>query len=128
MNDHLLAKVGQYAIICDEADRVLLLQRARSKTWCLPGGRLDKLDRDPKKALAREIKEELNLLVTDLTPVDVSIIQDKYQTKYCVYFLVQIKDINKLKISPEHLKFKWVNRKTLKGMILEDKKIKEFIF
>ncbi len=127
MDKHLAAKIAQYAIICDEQDRVLILQRARSELWCLPGGRLDVSDKDPLKALARELKEELNLKLTDYSPLDVAIIKDKYQIKYCVYFLVQVTDLAKLKISTEHRGYKFVSYKSAIKLKVEDKKIREIL-
>src|SRR3989339_1416679 len=113
---HLSAKIAQYAIIQNDQGKILVLERKRSKIWSLPGGRLEKSDRNPLAALRREVKEELNLLVTGAEPMDVSIIQDKYQIKYCVYFLVDIKDLTSLKLSGEHSDFKWVDKKNVKGM------------
>jgi 8-oxo-dGTP pyrophosphatase MutT (NUDIX family) len=127
MDKHLSAKIGQYAIICDKQDRILILQRARSGVWCLPGGRLDKSDNNPLKALTREIKEELNLKIIDSTPIDVAIIEDQYQIKYCVYFLVQVADLSKLKISAEHKSYKLVDYKAVLKLKVEDKKIKEIL-
>ena len=124
---HLSAKIAQYAIIQNDQGKILVLERKRSKIWSLPGGRLEKSDRNPLAALRREVKEELNLLVTGAEPMDVSIIQDKYQIKYCVYFLVDIKDLTSLKLSGEHSDFKWVDKKNVKGMRFEDKIIVKII-
>lgn len=127
MDNHLLAKIGQYAIVCDEQARVLLLQRTHSGSWCLPGGRLDKADRDPIKGLARELKEELNLKLTDYSPLEVAIIKDKYQIKYGVYFLVEVADLSKLKISAEHRDYKFVDYKLALKLKVEDKNIFEIL-
>ncbi|MEI8343400.1 MAG: hypothetical protein WCF93_00445 [Candidatus Moraniibacteriota bacterium] len=39
-NNYLLAKIGQYALIKNNKSKILILERANSKTWSLPGGRL----------------------------------------------------------------------------------------
>lgn len=127
MDKHLLTKIGQYAIICNDKEQVLILQRARSGVWCLPGGRLDKSDKVPIKALARELKEELNLKLTDSMPIEVAIVKDKYQIKYCVYFLVQVADLSKLKISVEHKNYKFVDYKSVLKLKVENRKIKEIL-
>lgn len=120
-----MAKIGQYAILQNKKT-VLVLQRARSGGWSLPGGRLDKKE-DPEKALVREIKEETGLICLDLTPVDVNLIEDPYQIKYCVYFTGEVRDAPDLKISEEHKDFKWVGREEAEAMSFEDEKIKESI-
>lgn len=124
---HLLAKIGQYAIIKNENNQILVLERKRSKEWSLPGGRLEANDRDPIVALRREVKEELGLEIRNCQAFDVSIIKDKYQIKYCVYFLVEAKNLSKLKISPEHSSYKWIDAKVAKGMKFEDKMIRKII-
>ena len=121
-------KLAQYAIIENDHEQILVLERKRSKTWSLPGGRLERSFRNPLTALRREIKEELNLFIICAEPMDVSIIQDKYQTKYCVYFLVDIKDLTSLKLSSEYYNFKWVGKKIARGMRFEDKMISKIIY
>lgn len=122
-DNHLLAKIGQYALIKND-DRVLVLERARSKTWSLPGGRLEK-DEAWDKAFLRELKEETNLDCTNPLPVAVNIIEDAYQVKYCVYFSVEILNIDDLKISPEHSNYKWVDLTEAKTLNFEDEKIRD---
>jgi ADP-ribose pyrophosphatase YjhB (NUDIX family) len=50
------------AAIFDERDRVLLVQRADSGTWCLPGGAAD-VGESPSAAVEREAREETGLTV-----------------------------------------------------------------
>lgn len=127
MNDkHLLAKIGQYAIIKNDGNEVLLLERTRSKTWCLPGGRLNE-DEQWDQALIREIKEELSLECSDPRPIAVNVITDEYQTKYCVYFQVECSDTSKLMTSDEHSAIKWASVEEIKSINIEDDKIKKVI-
>ncbi|MFC1649902.1 NUDIX hydrolase [Patescibacteria group bacterium] len=117
---HLLAKIGQYALITNNKSQVLMLERKRSKNWSLPGGRLDKEDKDWQEALVREIKEETGLMVTNLKPFDVKLIEDPYQIKYCVFFVAKTSDTNALQTSKEHSSSKWVMGKELAGLVIDD--------
>jgi ADP-ribose pyrophosphatase YjhB (NUDIX family) len=127
MNDnHLLAKIGQYALIKNQDNKVLILERTRSKTWCLPGGRLNK-DEEWDTALLREIKEELNLKCHNPKPFAVNVIKDDYQIKYCVYFSLDYSDASTLKISGEHSNSGWFGLSEVKDLNLEDEKIKKII-
>lgn len=85
MDSHLQAKIGQYALI-QKDNAVLLLNRTRSRTWSLPGGRLN-INEDWEGSLKREIYEETSLLISDPKPFSVDLVKDDYQTKYCVYFV-----------------------------------------
>lgn len=127
MNDkHLLAKIGQYAIIKNADNQVLLLERARSKTWCLPGGRLNE-NEDWDQALLRELREELNLECSNPQPVAVNVITDEWQTKYCVYFSLECADLTVLKMSDEHSSMKWADVDEIKSLDIEDDKIKKVL-
>jgi len=57
------AKVGVDAAILDGQQRVLLLRRADSGRWALPGGWVDPGE-TAEQALAREVQEETGLVVT----------------------------------------------------------------
>ncbi|MEI6850698.1 MAG: NUDIX hydrolase [Candidatus Saccharibacteria bacterium] len=127
MNEkHLSAHIGQYALIKNDENKILILERARSKTWCLPGGRLNE-DDDWDSALLREIKEELGIECYDPKPQAVNVLKDAYQTKYSVYFSVICSDISKLKISSEHSDLGWFGYEEVKDMNIEDDKIKTVI-
>lgn len=118
---HLLAKIGQYAVIVNSKKQVLLLERARSGKWSLPGGRLDKEEKNWKTAFGREIKEETNLDVSAPRPIGVSLVEDPYQIKYCVFFAVEVKNLDDLKVkSKEHRSYKWFSVHELVGMVIDD--------
>jgi 8-oxo-dGTP pyrophosphatase MutT (NUDIX family) len=125
MQDHLLAKIGQYGLILNEKDQILILQRARSKSWSLPGGRLSTDERDWKKALEREIKEEVGLDVIDARPVDINIIEDPYQVKYCVYCVLDVKELDNIKPSEEHSGYKFVGLEEIETMEMEYQSVKD---
>ena len=117
---HLLVKIGQYALIANDDGKVLLLQRARSKKWSLPGGRLDKDERDWKKAFIREIKEEIGLEILEAEPFDIKIIEDQWQVKYCVFFRCKVDDLVELKLSQEHAGHRWVGKEEISNLDIED--------
>ena len=127
MNEnHLTAHIGQYALIKNDAKEVLLLERARSKTWCLPGGRLNEIE-DWEVAFLREIKEELGLECHSPKPFAVNILKDDYQTKYCVYFILNCPNVSSLKISGEHSDLCWFGLEEVKNLGIEDEKVKRVI-
>lgn len=55
-------KVGANAAIFDSHGQILLMKRAGSSTWCLPGGAV-KLSESPEEAAVREVREETGLAV-----------------------------------------------------------------
>lgn len=126
MDNHLLAKIGQYALIKNSENRLLLLQRNRSGEWSLPGGRLEKGE-EWDKALIRELQEEINLKCINPIPIAVNILEDPYQIKYCVYFKIEVLDIENIRISKEHKGYKWINTEEINALNIEDEKIKNVI-
>lgn len=54
--------VGAFALVFDETDRVLLCHRTDRDVWNLPGGRVEPGE-SPRAAVAREVEEEVGLLV-----------------------------------------------------------------
>lgn len=59
---HATPKVDVRAALFDERERVLLVQEAKDRRWCLPGGYADALDA-PTVAAVREFAEEAGLPV-----------------------------------------------------------------
>lgn len=125
--DHLLAKIGQYGLILNNKNEVLILQRVSSKLWSLPGGRLSANERDWKEAFAREIMEETGLSVVDAKPININIIEDPYQVKYCVYFTVKVENANAIKLSREHINHQYAGIEELKEINMEYDSVKEII-
>lgn len=56
-------KVAGSAAVFDKRDRVLLVKRAGSGTWCLPGGAVE-LGETPAECAVRETAEETGLRIT----------------------------------------------------------------
>ena len=107
-SQHLLATIGQYALIRNGEGKLLVLERARSKTWCLPGGRLQ-ADEAWDRALLREIAKETGLECTSPRPVDVEVLTDPYQVKYCVYFALDLGSSRDVVLSGEHSAYRWIS-------------------
>lgn len=56
----LTPKVASSALIRDDADRVLLMERIDTGTWCLPGGAVE-IGESPAACAIRETREETGL-------------------------------------------------------------------
>ena len=58
------------AVIVDDAGRLLLVRKRNTSYFMQPGGKLD-AGESPESALIRELREELDLVITpgDLTPL-----------------------------------------------------------
>ena len=56
---HILHRpvVGVLAVACDEEGRFLLIRRADTGTWCMPGGTVD-WGETVREAIIREVREE----------------------------------------------------------------------
>ncbi|MBP7834724.1 NUDIX hydrolase [Candidatus Saccharibacteria bacterium] len=127
MNEnYLLAHIGQYALIKNNENKVLLLERVRSRTWCLPGGRLNE-NEEWDVALLREMKEEIGLECSNPKPFAVNILKDDYQTKYCAYFTLVCSNVSTLQISTEHSNLGWFASEDIKNLEIEDNKVKTVV-
>jgi len=83
--------------------RVVLLKNERNE-WELPGGKIE-IDESPEECLIREIKEELSIVTTIVSIVDVWMynILEKVNVLIITYHCnCKIIDENKLIISKEH--------------------------
>ena len=104
-------KVAVTAYIFQE-DKYLLLKRAtKPYIWAPPGGRLNK-DEDPNMGIIREIKEETDLEVEVLAPVDVWFGNWRGKPLMSIDYLVKIID-GEIKLSEEHSEYRWVSIKEL---------------
>ena len=74
-----------------------------------PGGRLNEDDDDYEKALKREVKEEMNIDINIIDPIDVQMWSiNGSNHRYGVFFLCKpLSDAKEIKLSEEHVKVKW---------------------
>ncbi|MCX6761667.1 MAG: NUDIX domain-containing protein [Candidatus Moranbacteria bacterium] len=99
-------KAGQFLVLKRPADAF-----SRPNDWDLPGGNVlfGELHED---SLHKEISEEANLEVGDLTPIQ---IVTKYDGEKEVYFIFNgfscVAKGSDVKISQEHTEYRWVNKK-----------------
>lgn len=128
MTEHLKAKIGQYVLIRNDEGKILMFERPKSKSWCLPGGRLEEHERDWKVGLLREIEEETSLKCSNPKPIGVEIEEDPYQIKYCTYFMVDCPDLSTFKLDEEeHSDYKWIDKEEAEKLNIESGKLKRII-
>ncbi len=113
MEKHVMAKIGQYVLILQNG-KILLLKRAGSDSWSLPGGRLNEED-TPREAVKREIEEETGLSIDNLHPYEVLLLKDRYQTKYSVFFTCNVINVKEIILSEEHSEYDFFARDQLEN-------------
>lgn len=128
IEEHLQAKICQYALVSNSENKILLLERIRSKNWSLPGGRMNKGDRNPRTAMLREVSEETGLNLTDAQLLDVKLIRDKWQIKFCVNYRAKCNVDSEPTTSNEHSAARWFNIHEISNLQLdEDQHLREVI-
>lgn len=65
--ERTLMFVGAKAVLTDDANRVLMIQRSDNGHWALPAGAME-LGESISDCAAREVREETGLVATSLTP------------------------------------------------------------
>lgn len=124
---HLITKVAEYAVIVNTSNEFLLLQfwGNHNHTWHFPGGRLNKGDQSID-GLLREIKEETNLEVYDISPFFTKIFDEK-SPKYGVFFKAKVKEPYQVQISDEHQDFKWYKKTDINSINFKQPFYKQII-
>ena len=123
-------KVRHYvdAIMVNPDDELLLLQRAGyvkpfGGKWAFVGGSIDEKDKSPKDALIREIKEETGIELTFNEKHTMEYfgkeqhmgwLNDKEVISDTEYFIVKLETKPEIKISREHLRYKWFDQNSIK--------------
>lgn len=111
MRTYVVAKV----ILADRQSRILLLQRSESDVrrpleWDLPGGHVD-ADEYFEQAAVRETQEEAGIVlkIDDLilAGTDSQRVQDDLMVHW-LFFVAHTADTD-VKLSHEHVDYKWVN-------------------
>jgi len=100
--------------LVDPDGRVLLAQRPEGKAmaglWEFPGGKIDG-DETPHAALLRELKEELNMVVTKASPL-MQITHD-YPDKKVSLDIWTVTEFNGLPVGVEGQEIRWVSLQDL---------------
>ena len=110
-DQHRSFKLSQQAVIVNDKNEVLILKSTEaSKTdlWLLPGGRVDVGENNLEEALKRELKEEINLEKISIKQVVGTGVSTGFNT-IAIAYLVEVEDVDNLRLSDEHEKFQWVN-------------------
>ena len=108
--EHLQTKVAEYAIILNAKGEFLMLQflENHKNTWHFPGGRLNVGDQSIE-ALKREVKEETNIEIYNITPIFTKV-YDQKSPKYAVFFTAKVQEPFEVKISDEHQAYRWFSK------------------
>ena len=117
-----MPQIGQYALIKNDKKQLLVLQRIRTKKWCLPGGRIHQ-DENWEESFKREVKEEAGLDPTEYIPITVQLVRNDFQTKYCVYFSTKVHDARTVTVEEGHASYAWADPEMLAKLSFEDKKV-----
>ncbi|MEI6588290.1 MAG: NUDIX hydrolase [Candidatus Moraniibacteriota bacterium] len=115
---HLTAKIGQYGLIRNGKNEILVLQKSSNGNYCLPGGRINEGE-DWFDALRRELAEELKIDVTEAKPFDVGIIVQSHQIRYCIFFIIKTDPNLGIELTQEHSEYQWVGAEELKSIQFE---------
>lgn len=112
-------KVSQYVVILNKKNKVLLLE-ASEKTkipgkWSFPGGHIE-LKESVENSLKREIKEETNLEIKDISPINTEVIKDTYTIIFSATYLS-----GEIQLSDEHKNYRWVDLEEMKNIDLLSK-------
>lgn len=93
-------------------DKFLLLKRNTNPLiWAPPGGHL-KRDENPNDGIKREIKEETNLDIEIIAPVDIWFGTWKDKPLLSIDYLVKVSS-DDLQLSNEHSEYYWVSMEEL---------------
>ena len=115
-------KIGVKAFIFRDG-KLLIIKRSNYSnflpfSWDLPGGRIEEGE-DIKEGLKREVKEEVNLDVDILYPINVHhFIRNDKIIIHGITFLCKYKD-GEVKLSREHIEYRWVSLEEAKNFLSE---------
>jgi len=126
--------VSQVAILIRD-NKCLILEYAQSPgKWGLPGGKIDEDDlRDPKDmaggAFRREIEEEIGFTkFENVGVVDYKLVIGLVSgMPTCIIASFIINSEDEIKLSPEHLKYKWIGLNELDNQPFFHNEVKEII-
>jgi 8-oxo-dGTP diphosphatase len=82
--------------------------------WEIPGGRLEKKDEDPIEGLKREVKEETNLDIEIIKPLNIQYFTRADNQKIMLTIFLCTPITKSIKLSKEHTDFEWIDIKKAK--------------
>jgi len=126
ISDHLLGHIGQYAFIKNNEGAVLLRKTLTTNNWGLPGGRIEEGE-SWEQSLAREVKEETDLDISNPQPVAVHMIHEGALMKYCVYFAVQYSPAARIRYDKKTHHLQWVSYDEANSLTYESPEIKDIV-
>ncbi len=124
LSDHAIANIGQYALIRNKKQQLLVLERIDIKKTGLPGGRLEEGE-SWDLSLLREVKEESNIDCSNPKPFAVHVSQEDECIKYCVYFTVTPKYPLSVKVDDTKYRLRWIGAKTAEKTTFFNERIKK---
>jgi 8-oxo-dGTP pyrophosphatase MutT (NUDIX family) len=122
MEQHLVTKVAQYALIIKNKKMLILWPSDKTPLWVLPGGRVNNDDKDIYSALNREAKEEIELEVEIIKPFYTTMYHvPEKGLRYVTFFLCKLIGNEKnIKLSQEHEKYEWLTYDELMEKLMRD--------
>lgn len=102
-------------IIQDNSGKVLILQRPEG-TWCLPGGKMNLGEEDPKESLSREIFEETGLMVVSSTLIATHEDEDEKVLWNNRYFVIENYSGDFKMNDQESISYAWIDLNEISGM------------
>lgn len=124
----MILQVGVKVIIKNSNNLFLLLKRADQyllpantlEAWDIPGGRIEH-DENLKNALAREVKEEINVALTGepklLLAQDIFVTHKDLHVVRLTY--LHTMEVENIVLSDEHTEYRWVTLAETKSLSIE---------
>ena len=119
-NQHFLGNVAQKAII-EKDGKIFVARGIGDKVWEFPGGRLH-MGEEPVEGIAREVKEELGLTITNITPfkIEKSFHFKSNMHQVFIAYRCTCDDVALKVDSSEVEEWKWISREELKNLPMFD--------
>ena len=107
--------ISQVGILIRDGKCLILEDAAHPGRWILPGGRIDEGEQS-EVAFARELKEEIgfdSFVNLGLVSYDIWYVENAMKAVCALAFLIENNDAE-IKLSSEHLNFKWITENEIK--------------
>jgi len=113
----LKCNIGEYGIVLNRKGKFLILQlpvnkEFKEELWMFPGGRLES-DEQPGSGLKREVFEEAGFKIRIIMPVHTARWGNENPAKYSVFYICKVAGKENVKISKEHIDYKWADFKEI---------------